>query len=104
MECSNSWNSSQGQGSKVVNNKLDIHTRTIVNESKSRDSSKTSDGEGKFKFTTRKGVRVGGIVKGVQGCPCLDVQKFQEHSTKVGPTPNWIETQPYHQHIRPNID
>jgi hypothetical protein len=67
---------------------LDIHTRMIINESESKDSSKTSDGEGKFKFTTRKGVRAGGIAKGIQGCPCLDIQKSQEHSIKVGSTPN----------------
>jgi len=34
-------------------------------KSESRDSSKTSNGEGKFKITTKEGVGIGGIVEGV---------------------------------------
>ncbi len=74
----------------VINNRLDIHKKTTINEPKSGDSSRTSDGEGKFKFITRKGVKVRGITKGVQGCFYLDIQRFKGHSTKVGSTPNWI--------------
>jgi len=67
---------------------LEIHKRTIVNKIEYGDSSRTANGEGKFKFKTKEGAGVGGIIMEVQRCFCLDVQRFERHSTKVSLTPN----------------
>ncbi len=52
---------------KVTNNRLDIHKKTTIIKSKFGDSNIPSNGEGKFKFITREGVKVTGIGKGIQG-------------------------------------
>jgi hypothetical protein len=44
---------------------LSTHRRTIVNKSEFGDSSKTLNGEGEFKFTTREGAGVAKIAKGI---------------------------------------
>jgi hypothetical protein len=44
---------------------LDTHRRTIVNKFEFGDSSKTLNGEGEFKFTTKKGALVGKFAKGL---------------------------------------
>jgi hypothetical protein len=51
---------------------LETHIKTIINKYESKDSSRTSNGEGKFKFTTKEGVGIG-VVEGVQGCFHLDI-------------------------------
>ncbi len=37
----------------------------------------TIDGEGEFQITTKEGVGVGGTSLKVQGCFCVDVQRFE---------------------------
>jgi hypothetical protein len=65
---------------------LDIHKRTIINESKSTDLNRTSNNESKFKFISKKGAGIGGMAKRTQGCICLNIQKSEGHSIKVGST------------------
>jgi hypothetical protein len=63
---------------------LDTHIKIISNKSEYGDLNRISNGEGKFKFATKEGVGIRGVVEGVQECFCLDIQKFEGHSTKVG--------------------
>jgi hypothetical protein len=67
---------------------LDIHKKTIVNKFEFGDSSRIADGEGKFKFKTKEGARIGGIATGIHGCICLDIQRFEGHSTRITSTLN----------------
>jgi hypothetical protein len=45
---------------------LDTHKKTIINKYECGDLNKASNGEGKFKFATREGVGIKGVVEGVQ--------------------------------------
>jgi len=51
---------------------LDTYKKTTINKFEFRDSSRTLNGGGKFKFTTKEGVGIG-VAEGVQGWFCLDV-------------------------------
>jgi hypothetical protein len=62
---------------------LDTHKKTIINKSEFGDLNKASNGEGKFKFATREGVGIKGVVE-----KFLDIQRSKGHSTKVGLTLN----------------
>jgi len=37
-------------------------------------------------------VGIKGVVEGIQKCFCLDIQKFEGHSTRVGLTPIELDT------------
>ncbi len=37
-----------------------------------------------------QGVGIGTIVEGIQRCFCMDIQRFERDSTKVGTSHNWI--------------
>lgn len=45
-ECLDRWNPSKGQGSRVVDNWLDINKRTIINKTQIEDWRRTINGEG----------------------------------------------------------
>jgi hypothetical protein len=49
---------------------------------------KTIDGEGEFLIMTKEGARIGGTSLTVQGCFCMDVQKFKGYPTKVNSIQN----------------
>ncbi len=51
---------------------------------------KTIDGEGEFLIMTKEGTRIGGTSLTVQGCFCMDTQKFKGYPTKVNSIQNWI--------------
>jgi hypothetical protein len=68
---------------------LDINNSKItINKFQYGDLGRTIDGESEFKLTTKEGDRVGGTFLKLEGCICMDVQKFEGHSTRINLTHN----------------